>query len=467
MVSAAASMTDALQEAQRAFEAQEQAVRIRFTFGSSGALARQIEQGAPVALFISAAARPMDDLVARGLVEREAVEPLAGNTVVLIRNRTTGSPVQSWDSLAQAKRIALGNPQHVPAGQYGQVVLTALGHWEALQPRLVLAEDVRQVIQYVAAGEVDGGIVYGTDAATAPEVEVVAPAPPGSHPPVVYPMAVLKDAPQAAQAGRFAAFLRSDQGREILARHGFQPAELQAVQTGGVTMDPLWLNLWISLKISLIATALVFGGGLPVAWALSRPGWRGHGLLDIAVNLPLALPPTVVGYYLLLLIGREGPVGEVTRRLWGSTLIFTPTAAVLASALVCLPLFVQAARGALESVPHEVYEAGQIDGCDRWAAFRYLFLPLAWPGVWTGVLLAFARSLGEFGATLMVAGNIPGRTQTVALAIYSAVQSGQQATAHLLALLLTLLAALAMWAGIRLRTAPTTGRTASFREGSA
>ncbi|MFZ5816646.1 MAG: molybdate ABC transporter permease subunit [Bacillota bacterium] len=223
----------------------------------------------------------------------------------------------------------------------------------------------------------------------------------------------------------------------------------------------LLTNLWISLKISLTATALVFAAGLPLAWALARPGWRGHRVLDVAVNLPLALPPTVVGYYLLLLIGREGPVGALTRSLWGATLIFTPAAAVLASAVVCLPLFVQAARNALEAVPDEVYEAGQIDGCDRWAAFRHLFLPLAWPGVWTGVLLAFARSLGEFGATLMVAGNIPGRTQTVALAIYTAVQAGEVTTANYLALLLTLLAGLAMWAGIRLRAPAAPPRTAS------
>ncbi|HYG56482.1 MAG TPA: molybdate ABC transporter permease subunit, partial [Symbiobacteriaceae bacterium] len=191
-----------------------------------------------------------------------------------------------------------------------------------------------------------------------------------------------------------------------------------------------------------------FAVGLPIAWALSRPGWRGRTFLDVAVNVPLALPPTVVGYYLLLLIGREGPVGYLTRSVLGTTLIFTPTAAVLASAAVCLPLFVQAARNALEEVPPETYEAAQIDGAGRAQAFRYLFLPLAWPGIWTGVLLAYSRSLGEFGATLMVAGNIPGKTQTMALAIYSAVQAGQDTTAHLLSLLLTALAGLTIWIGL-------------------
>ncbi|MBP2016780.1 molybdate transport system permease protein [Symbiobacterium terraclitae] len=216
-------------------------------------------------------------------------------------------------------------------------------------------------------------------------------------------------------------------------------------------MLPMWTNILISLRISLMATGLVMAAGLPLAWALSRPHWRGRRALDIAVNLPLALPPTVLGYYLLLLIGRTGPVGRLTRALWGSTLIFTQTAAVLASAVVCLPLFVQAARNALEDVPEEVAEAAQVDGAGRWELFRHIYAPMAWPGIWTGVLLAYARSLGEFGATLMVAGNIPGKTQTMALAIYSAVQSGQQSTAHLLALLLTGVAGLSMWLGLRFR----------------
>lgn len=220
-------------------------------------------------------------------------------------------------------------------------------------------------------------------------------------------------------------------------------------------------NLAVSLQISLLATLVVFVAGLPLAWALSRPNWRGRAALDVAVNLPLALPPTVLGYYLLLLIGRQGAVGLLTRKLWGATLLFTPTAAVLASAVVCLPLFVQAARNALEEVPPEVYEAAQIDGAGRRQAFRYIFIPLAWPGIWTGVLLAYARSLGEFGATLMVAGNIPGKTQTVSLAIYSAVQAGQESTAHGLALMLVAVAGLTLWLGLRWRSPGRSQRTST------
>lgn len=214
------------------------------------------------------------------------------------------------------------------------------------------------------------------------------------------------------------------------------------------------MNLWISAKVSLSATFLVAVVGFPIAWALSRPHWKGRRLVDILVNLPLVLPPTVVGYYLLSLVARDGPIGRMTWALWGSTLIFTVAGAVLASMVVCLPLFVQAARNALEAVPSEVHEAAQIDGATWWQALRHVVLPLAWPGIWTGVVVALARSLGEFGTTLMVAGNIPGKTQTMPLAIYSAVQAGDDAKAHLLALILTGVGGIAMWIGLRWRTWP-------------
>lgn len=216
-------------------------------------------------------------------------------------------------------------------------------------------------------------------------------------------------------------------------------------------MVPVERTLLVSLKISLLATLAVFVLGLPLAWALSRPRWRGKVLLDIAVNLPLALPPAVLGYYLLVLVGKGGPVGKVTQLLWGGTLIFTQPGAVLASTVICLPLFVQAARNALEDVPQEVYEAAQVDGASRLGGFRHILLPIAWPGVWTGVLLAWARSLGEFGATLMVAGNLPGKTQTLSIAVYSAAQAGDRPTANLLAGILTAVAGFSMWYGLRFR----------------
>lgn len=210
-------------------------------------------------------------------------------------------------------------------------------------------------------------------------------------------------------------------------------------------MAPSLLNqLLISLQIAVGATLLAALIGLPLALSLARPGWRGRRALDLLVNLPLALPPTILGFYLLQLIGRSGPLGALS-------LAFTKAAAVLAAAIVGLPLFVQAARNAIEGIPGSVQEAAQIDGASRLATLRYILLPLALPGLITGLLLTWGRSLGEFGATLMVAGNIPGQTQTLAIALYSAVQAGEYDRAHLFALLLIGLAGLTTWLALRWR----------------
>lgn len=225
VVSTAASLADALKELQPAFEAEHRGVKLRFNAGSSGALQQQIEQGAPTDLFISAATGPMESLVQKGLVEQGAVRTLATNQVVLIRSKAGEAVVQRWEDLAgdQVKRIALGNPQHVPAGQYGRAVLEKLNLWSIAQQRLVLGEDVRQVLHYVESGDVQAGLVYRTDAATSQKVVVVAEAPAGSHSPVLYPMSVLKESRHQALATALADFLLSEKGRQVLARHGFGP----------------------------------------------------------------------------------------------------------------------------------------------------------------------------------------------------------------------------------------------------
>lgn len=214
---------------------------------------------------------------------------------------------------------------------------------------------------------------------------------------------------------------------------------------------PLLRQLLISLQIAGGATLLVAIIGLPLALSLARPGWRGRRALDLLVNLPLALPPTILGFYLLQVIGRNGPLGFMG-------LAFTKVAAILAAALVGLPLFIQAARNALEGIPASVREAAQIDGASRADTLRYILLPLALPGLITGLLLTWGRSLGEFGATLMVAGNIPGQTQSLAIALYAAVQSGEYSRAHLFALILVSLAGATTWLALRWR-APKEGST--------
>ncbi|WP_432259373.1 molybdate ABC transporter permease subunit [Cupriavidus sp. TMH.W2] len=202
-------------------------------------------------------------------------------------------------------------------------------------------------------------------------------------------------------------------------------------------MDAVWVPLLLSLKVAGWATALNAVLGVGAAWALAR--WRSplRDLADAVLTLPLVLPPTVLGYYLLVLVGRRGVFGEWLARL-GIELVFTWQGAVLASTIVAFPLVLKSARAAFEGVDHQLENAARVLGVPEAGIFFRVTLPLAARGIIAGVLLAFARALGEFGATLMIAGNLPGRTQTLSVAIYEAVQAGDDNTANLLVLVTSL-----------------------------
>jgi len=198
-----------------------------------------------------------------------------------------------------------------------------------------------------------------------------------------------------------------------------------------------WFPLWLSLRVALMATAVALAAGLWLAYLLANRDFRGKEVLDAALTLPLVLPPTVLGYYLLVLLGRASPIGKVWEALTGSPLVFTWKAAVIAALLHALPLLVKSARAALESVDRSYERAARNLGASEWRLFWRVTLPLARRSILAATMLAFARALGDFGVTLMVAGNIPGRTQTVAVAIYDAVESGHGSLARTLVLIVS------------------------------
>ncbi|MBI2887155.1 MAG: molybdate ABC transporter permease subunit [Chloroflexi bacterium] len=203
----------------------------------------------------------------------------------------------------------------------------------------------------------------------------------------------------------------------------------------------IWQPLLLSLQVTALAAALLFVGGLSLALLLARGRFPGRTLLETVVLLPLLLPPSVVGFYLLVALGRGSPLVE-----WlGVELLFTWPAAVIAATVVGLPLMVQTARAAIASVDPALEDAGRTLGSTEAGIFFRITLPLAWRGILAGLVLGAARAMGEFGATLMVAGNIPGRTQTMPLAIYDAVQGGQHALANQMVLVMTALALLSLW----------------------
>ena len=208
--------------------------------------------------------------------------------------------------------------------------------------------------------------------------------------------------------------------------------------------------LSLSVRVACLATLLNALAGIPIAYVLARRSFRGKNLVDLLVTLPLVLPPTVAGYYLIVLLGRRGVLGGPLYALTGWTVTFTWYAAVIAATVMALPLLVRTARAAIESVDRDLERAAHTLGRSEWRTALEVTLPLARNGILAGLVLAFARALGEFGATLMLAGNIPGRTTTVPLAIYTATQTGEDAQALVLVSVLTALSCAVILAANRL-----------------
>ncbi len=199
-------------------------------------------------------------------------------------------------------------------------------------------------------------------------------------------------------------------------------------------MDTVWVPLLLSLKVAGWATAINLVLGVAVGFFLARVSFFGRDFLDTLLTLPMVMPPTVLGYYLLVVIGRKGWLGAWLHDQFGINLIFTWQGAVIAASIVAFPLVFKPARVAFEAVDAELEQAARVLGVSEFGIFMRVTLPLAWRGILSGLLLAFARALGEFGATLMVAGSIVGKTQTLSIAVYEAVQAGQDDLANTLVL---------------------------------
>ena len=215
-------------------------------------------------------------------------------------------------------------------------------------------------------------------------------------------------------------------------------------------MEHAWIALALSLKVAGFATAITLVLGTATGFLLARLRFPGRDLLDTLLTLPMVLPPTVLGYYLLVLLGRRSTFGAWLQDTFGISLIFTWQGAVVAAAIVAFPLVFKPARAAFESVDGQLENAARVLGVSELAIFFRVTLPLAWRGILAGVLLAFARALGEFGATLMVAGSIPGKTQTLSIAVYEAVQAGQDDVANTLVLITSLVCVTVLLAAGRL-----------------
>lgn len=219
------------------------------------------------------------------------------------------------------------------------------------------------------------------------------------------------------------------------ARRSLKDSVSPSLEPGGPS---LLAPLWLTLKIALLATLIAGVVGIALGWWMSQRRFAGKDAVDALLMLPMVLPPTVLGYYLIVVIGRNGVIGKYLDSWFGINLMFTWQGAVIAAALVSLPLIYKAARAAFEDVDGRFLHAARTLGAGEFEIFLRVTLPLAVRGIAAGLMLAFARAMGEFGATLMIAGNLPGKTQTLSIAIYDAVQAGNDAQALWLTLVISL-----------------------------
>jgi molybdate transport system permease protein len=204
-------------------------------------------------------------------------------------------------------------------------------------------------------------------------------------------------------------------------------------------------SLRLSLQVAVTATILMVLFGIPVSYLLARRKFWGREVIDMLLTLPLVLPPTVTGYYLIIIFGRSGYIGKLLYQWTGWSIMFTWYAAALAAFVVAIPLLIKTARAAIESVDKNIIQASFALGLSEFQTAVYIVLPLARKGILAGVILSFARALGEFGATLMIAGNIPGKTNTMPLAIYTSAGSGDWSKANMMVISLTALSGIALY----------------------
>lgn len=388
--------------------------------GASATIARQVLDGAPFDAVVLADSGWMDLLAREDLIDAGTRRTLGTHRLVLV---VPGSD-SGDDPRLPVDRLAMADPQAAPLGDASGQVMAALGGVERFGRDIVQASDARAVAALVASGAVDAGIVYATDADDDRGLRVVRRFDPTLHDPVIVEAAALRGRPSGFEVvDRLVSF----EARDLFAGSGLDVDAVAVSSSGGAGAAAFeatlrtdwWRPVAISLRVAAVAVIVMLPPGVAIAWWLARSRSRWTGVVEAVVDLPLVLPPVVVGYLLLRMMGRGGAIGGFLHEHLGIDLAFTWWAAAIASGVMGFPLLVRSARPAIASVDRDLERAAANAGAGRWRTFRKVTLPLAAPGIIAGGTLAFARSLGEFGATVLVAGNLPGETRTLALAIWS------------------------------------------------
>ena len=431
VVLAASSLQDALPVVARAWHAAG-GIPVRFSFDATSRLAPQILRGAPADVFISADEVWMRWLEERGGVEGASIRTVTTNQLVFVVPRGASDPPRDPRSIvgADLSRIALAG-ENVPAGRYARAALESVGAWSLVEPRVIRGGTVRATLEWVARAEADGGIVYRTDALVEDRVNLAFAFEGEDYPAPTYPGAVTSRSENREAAEAFLDFMGDAEAAALLAASGFGPASegvVAVAQVPSPALDP-WSAVRLSLIVAFSAVLLGLVPAVAMGWLLARRDFLGKSFVSMIVMAPLVVPPVVTGFLLLSVLGRESALGGVLDAM-GLQIPFTLLGATLAALVVGFPLYVMAIRAVFDTVDRRFEEVSWTLGVPKAPTFRRISLPLALPGIAAGAVLAFARSLGEFGATVVLAGNMEGETRTIALAVYSLLESpsGQGAT---------------------------------------
>ncbi len=438
---AASSLQDVLPVVARAWEAAG-GEPIRFSFDATSRLAPQILSGAPADVFISADEAWMRWLGDGGGVDPASIRVVATNQLVFVVPSGASDSPTGPRSLATAdlERVALAG-ENVPAGRYARAALESVGVWPQVQPRVVRGGTVRGTLEWVARGEADGGIVYRTDALVEDRVRIAFAFDEAGSPSPSYPAAATTRTEYPETARAFLDFLRGAETLALLDASGFGPGVAgspsgpipapgldrpsspaqRSSSEGSTGLDP-WSAVRLSLIVAFSAVLLGLIPAVSMGWLLARRDFIGKSFVSMIVMAPLVVPPVVTGFLLLTVLGRESVLGGWLSAM-GLSIPFTLLGATLAALVVGFPLYVMAIRAVFDTVDRRFEEVSWTLGVPKAPTFRRISLPLALPGIAAGAVLAFARSLGEFGATVVLAGNMEGETRTIALAVYSLLES--------------------------------------------
>ena len=417
LVFAAASLREALEEAAEIYELECQC-EVVFSFAGSSVLARQIDAGAPASVYVSANQEWITWLSRRGRVEPNSTLAVAGNRLVIA---VKDDVISSGDpfSILRTGKFAMGDPTGVPAGIYAKSALQSLGLWDDVKSNAVYSENVRVSLGSVARGELPAGIVYQSDLKVEPRVRAHHLIGFETHPAINYVAAKTGGGGSGAVSG----FPDIQHWSEHFFKIWVHPAI-----DGGIAMNlslspDAWVVVLLSLKVSLVAMLFTVPIATAVAYLLATRRFLGWHIVNGLCHLPLVMPPVITGYLLLQGFRPDGVFGRLFEQMFAVSFTFQWTGAALAASVMAFPLVMRPIRLAFEAQDREVLEIAKTLGAGKIVSFLTISLPLSLPGILAGAVLGFAKALGEFGATITFVSNIPGETQTLALAVYSLLQS--------------------------------------------